>query len=268
MEGDIDDGVDAAGLTPRLDGTPRSGASGQPHPHRHSYSNVGHHASTASVALYAEDSDHHHHHSMPSTSPISAKNDLVQISSPASSAASTKEPGWNRWLVITQCFTAPYFVVFLVWANLENSTPKSLLLPSLYSLLGSLVALLIILYTTTPDKPPKWHFLLCFVGFAVSITWISTIANEVVGVLKTIGVIFSMSDAILGLTIFACGNSLGDLVADITGEFCISVHVSNANTEGPAVAKLGHPVMALSACFGGPLLNSKLRIQHTSLGKT
>jgi sodium/potassium/calcium exchanger 6 len=51
-----------------------------------------------------------------------------------------------------------------------------------------------------------------------------------------------MSDAILGLTVFAVGNSLGDLVADIT------------------VARLGFPVMALSACFGGPMLNILLGI--------
>jgi sodium/potassium/calcium exchanger 6 len=64
----------------------------------------------------------------------------------------------------------------------------------------------------------------------------------VVGVLKTLGVILNMSDAILGLTIFAVGNSLGDFVADIT------------------VARLGFPVMALSACFGGPMLNILLGI--------
>ncbi|KAK3062147.1 hypothetical protein LTR53_019496, partial [Teratosphaeriaceae sp. CCFEE 6253] len=51
-----------------------------------------------------------------------------------------------------------------------------------------------------------------------------------------------MSHAIMGLTIFAVGNSLGDLVADVT------------------VARLGYPVMALSACFGGPMLNILLGI--------
>jgi sodium/potassium/calcium exchanger 6 len=61
-------------------------------------------------------------------------------------------------------------------------------------------------------------------------------------VLKTIGVILNISDSLLGLTIFAVGNSLGDLVADIT------------------VARLGYPVMALSACFGGPMLNILLGI--------
>lgn len=52
----------------------------------------------------------------------------------------------------------------------------------------------------------------------------------------------NISDSLLGLTVFAIGNSLGDLVANIT------------------VARLGYPVMALSACFGGPMMNILLGI--------
>lgn len=150
---------------------------------------------------------------------------------------------WNRWLVILQLFTAPIFVVMIVWANLdETHNMKELLLFLLGSLVFSLVGLFLLLASTTPDREPTYRPVLCFLGFAVAIAWISTIANEVVGVLKAIGVVLNMSDAILGLTIFAVGNSLGDLVADIT------------------VAKLGYPVMALSACFGGPMLNILLGI--------
>ncbi|KAH7401715.1 Sodium/calcium exchanger protein-domain-containing protein [Phaeosphaeria sp. MPI-PUGE-AT-0046c] len=149
---------------------------------------------------------------------------------------------WNRWLVIVQIFTAPLFVVIVLWANLQPDDPRALLRHTLCSLLLSLLVLGVILVTTSPDRPPRWRSALCFVGFAVAIAWISTIANEVVGVLRTLGVILNMSDAILGLTIFAVGNSLGDLVADIT------------------VARLGFPIMALSACFGGPMLNILLGI--------
>ncbi|OCL04992.1 hypothetical protein AOQ84DRAFT_380057 [Glonium stellatum] len=149
---------------------------------------------------------------------------------------------WNRWLVVLQAFTAPYFIVLIVWANTSVDTPSALVKPTLYSVIASLCMLLLLLSTTTPTRPPRWRVLLCFVGFIVSISWISSIANEVVGVLKTLGVVLNMSDAILGLTIFAVGNSLGDLVADIT------------------VARLGFPVMALSACFGGPMLNILLGI--------
>ncbi|KAL6250796.1 hypothetical protein RBB50_003099 [Rhinocladiella similis] len=150
---------------------------------------------------------------------------------------------WNRWLVFVQVFTAPFFVVTIVWANMDDDHSVKLYVRMvLGSLVFSLVALLILLSLTSPLREPKYRPLLCFLGFAVAIAWISTIANEVVGVLKAFGVILGMSDAILGLTIFAVGNSLGDLVADIT------------------VAKLGYPVMALSACFGGPMLNILLGI--------
>jgi sodium/potassium/calcium exchanger 6 len=149
---------------------------------------------------------------------------------------------WNRWLIFVHVFTAPFFIVLVFWANTRLNEPWKLLRPSLISLVVSLSILVLLLLTTAPDRPPRWHPLLSFLGFAVSIAWISTIAGEVVGVLKAIGVILDISDAILGLTIFAVGNSLGDLVANVT------------------VARLGYPVMALSACFGGPMLNILLGI--------
>lgn len=150
---------------------------------------------------------------------------------------------WNRWLVFLQVFTAPLFVVTILWANMDDDHHfKMYIRMVLGSLVFSLVSLLVLLSLTTAGREPRYRPLLCFLGFAVAIGWISMIANEVVGVLKAFGVILGMSDAILGLTIFAVGNSLGDLVADIT------------------VAKLGYPVMALSACFGGPMLNILLGI--------
>ena len=79
-------------------------------------------------------------------------------------------------------------------------------------------------------------------GFAISIAWISTVADEMVSIFKALGVILNVPEAILGLTVFAVGNSLNDLAANVT------------------VAQHRHPVMALSACFGGPLLNILLGI--------
>ena len=56
----------------------------------------------------------------------------------------------------------------------------------------------------------------CSAGFFVSIVWIMAIADEVVNVLRTFGFVFGLSEAIIGLTIFAVGNSLADLVANMT----------------------------------------------------
>ena len=158
---------------------------------------------------------------------------------------------WNRWLLGTQIFTAPFFMVVLYWANNDPTlSSRNILLPALWGLVISLSLFTVLILTTTVSRPPRYHYLFCFLGFIVSIAWISTIASEVVGVLKAFGIILGISDAILGLTIFAVGNSLGDLVANIT------------------VARLGFPVMALSACFGGPMLNILLGIGLSGLYMT
>jgi sodium/potassium/calcium exchanger 6 len=202
--------------------------------------------STAEVAIAAE--VRHHHPHLDAVPPKRGSVDTAARRASEPSGAPPKD--WNRWLVAVQLFTAPLFVVLIAWANTEERRKRLLVQLVLYSLLGSLIALAILILTTSHSKPPRLRFLFCFVGFVVSIAWISTVANEVVGVLKAFGVILGISDAILGLTIFAVGNSLGDLVADIT------------------VARLGYPVMALSACFGGPMLNILLGIGVSGLYMT
>lgn len=149
---------------------------------------------------------------------------------PSISNANDETLSWNRWLVCLQIFTGPLFSVFVLWANMRedlDSPGMTLVKMILYTLLGSLVLLALLLVATSEQRRPKYHFILCFMGFIISVAWISTIAGEVVGVLKTFGVVLGISEALLGLTIFAAGNSVGDLVADIT------------------VARLGYPVMAL-----------------------
>ena len=69
--------------------------------------------------------------------------------------------------------------------------------------------------TSEPERPPRYQPALAFLGFVISVGWIYLIANEIVSLLKAIGVFFGISDAILGLTVLAWGNSIGDMVADI-----------------------------------------------------
>ena len=63
------------------------------------------------------------------------------------------------------------------------------------------------------------------------------LANEVVTLLKAFGVVFGLSDVILGLTVLAWGNSIGDFISDTS------------------VARSGMPRMGFSACFGGQVSN-------------
>lgn len=182
------------------------------------------------------------------TQPAALENEETLVNSSAAPSETVAQPGkpvsdipsvsnandetaqWNRWLVCVQLFTGPLFAVFVLWANMteemEHPT-KELVKMMLYTLVTSLVLLGLLILLTVEHRRPKYHYVLCFLGFVISIAWISTIAGEVVGVLKTFGVVLDISEALLGLTIFAAGNSVGDLVADIT------------------VARLGYPVMAL-----------------------
>ncbi|KAL1304664.1 hypothetical protein AAFC00_003623 [Neodothiora populina] len=169
----------------------------------------------------------------------------VQAESHSIAATPMGPQPWNRWLTITQMYLAPLFMVVVIYTQyLDLPSPyRPLIKPICVSLLVSTLLLVVLLLTTTPYHRPKpYETILSLAGFVVAIGWISTIASQVVAVLKALAVILNMSHAVMGLTIFAVGNSLGDLVADIT------------------VAKLGFPVMALSACFGGPMLNILLGI--------
>ena len=58
-----------------------------------------------------------------------------------------------------------------------------------------------------------------WLGFAVSIVWIYSIANEIVNLLQVFGIVMKLSDGILGLTLLAWGNSIGG------GRVCVCVCV-------------------------------------------
>ncbi|KAJ2359955.1 hypothetical protein IW150_007641, partial [Coemansia sp. RSA 2607] len=68
------------------------------------------------------------------------------------------------------------------------------------------------------------------------LAWVYLIADEIVSITQALGVILDLSEEILGLTIVGFGNSLGDLVTNLT------------------LTRMGYPMMAISACFGGPML--------------
>lgn len=72
-----------------------------------------------------------------------------------------------------------------------------------------------------------------------------------------------MSDAIIGLTIFAMGNSLADLVANMSvavSSPAIPPYILPLTNCASLPTKVFAPIMGFSACFGGPMLNILLGI--------
>ncbi|KAI8988316.1 Sodium/calcium exchanger protein-domain-containing protein [Mycotypha africana] len=139
--------------------------------------------------------------------------------------------GWCRWLVSIQAIFATTFVTIVMALNGYIPSPGVFV----GFLIGCMLACLV-LVKTKANEAPKWYWMLSFVGFVIALNWIFLIANEMVGLLQALGAIFNISEAIMGLTIFALGNSVGDLVA---------------NT---AIAKMGFPTMAISACYADMVL--------------
>ncbi|CAG8459941.1 12685_t:CDS:2 [Cetraspora pellucida] len=162
---------------------------------------------------------------------VNDDHDLVIVDEPVNKCPT----GWNRWLTVVQFFFAPLFVSTVL---LSDESPIFIL----YAFIVGILLSMFCIFTTSDDEPPKFYSALSFMGFGVAIVWVYLLANEVVGLLQALGLIMGLSDAILGLTIFAMGSSLGDFVANIT------------------IAKTGRPMMAISACFGGPMLNILLGI--------
>jgi hypothetical protein len=105
------------------------------------------------------------------------------------------------------------------------------------SVVGACLAVLVVVFGDRGNNPPA-RLARCIMGFLVAVVWIMAIADEVVNVLQvrcetmvlstkrltcmeqTFGYIFGLSHAIIGLTIFAMGNSLADLVANISVAVC------------------------------------------------
>ena len=124
---------------------------------------------------------------------------------------------WSLWFIVVD-LSASLFGVLPLWALL--------LVISVIFLFGNI-------FLTSFKEPPKGWYLavLILVGFGVSVMWISTVARELVSLLDSMGLMLDISPVILGLTILAWGNSLGDLVTDTS------------------LARQGYPQMAIGGVF-------------------
>ncbi|KAI9461703.1 Sodium/calcium exchanger protein-domain-containing protein, partial [Lactarius psammicola] len=143
---------------------------------------------------------------------------------------------FNKWLMGVQCVLGPLFCVAVLFKGVRHE--QWFLLGA--GLAGLSAGIPVFLFANKGDNQ-VWLLARCSMGFLVAVIWIMAIADEVVNVLQTFGFIFGLSDAIIGLTIFAAGNSLADLVANMS----VAVFA---------------PIMGFSACFGGPMLNILLGV--------
>uniref|UniRef100_A0A4W6GC55 Solute carrier family 8 member B1 n=1 Tax=Lates calcarifer TaxID=8187 RepID=A0A4W6GC55_LATCA len=149
-----------------------------------------------------------------------------------------EDKNWRRPLNCLHLITAPLMCVLIFQSGIYGEYMIQGQFPLwLLTLLLGLFLSSIVFCTTTNDCPPRYHPLFALLGFVVSAVLISAAASEVVSLLHMLGVVLSLSNTVLGLTLLAWGNSIGDCFSDIT------------------IARQGYPRMAISACFGGIIFN-------------
>ncbi|KFB53026.1 AGAP007338-PA-like protein [Anopheles sinensis] len=154
--------------------------------------------------------------------------------------------GWCKLLNILHCLTLPLFIAFV---NGFAFTPIFHVPLCCWIILVSVPWMVAIFWTSRTDRCPRYHKLFTVLGFLGCIQVIYIVAQEVVSVLETVGIVLNLSKSILGLSLLAWGNSVGDLFSNV------------------ALARQGYGKMAFAACFGGPLLNLCLGLGLTLIAK-
>jgi len=151
------------------------------------------------------------------------------------------EKGWSKPATVASVTMAPVLLSALWNAQGESATVNtSLIVFGIGLMLGMTFGVLA--YVTTEKSSPPQKCLLPWLagGFLMSVTWSYIIAQELVGLIVSLGFVFGISPSILGLTVLSWGNSIGDLITNL-------ILAMNGGPEGAQVA--------ISGCYAGPIFN-------------
>ncbi|CAN6343966.1 unnamed protein product [Urochloa humidicola] len=142
---------------------------------------------------------------------------------------------WSKPYAVSSAFLSPLLLAFIA-----SPTNPIFLLSG--AALGTLLAA-IAFHTTTSTSPPATRYgRLPWLagGFLMSVLWSYLIARELVALLVSIGLVAGVKASVLGATVLAWGNSLGDLVADVA----MAAHGGAPGAQ-----------TAVAGCYAGPAFN-------------
>lgn len=162
---------------------------------------------------------------------------LLKLTIPQSSPSE-----WSRFYLSANIALCPMALLYSCRSFMSMDHPIVFLVPQMHVplwlvILFSSCSLATLHYIVEKEPPKTEQIPVVLIAFVMSVFWISNVAGELLNCLATLGTLLDLPPAILGLTVLAWGNSVGDLVADV------------------AVAKAGQPALAMAGCFAGPMFN-------------
>lgn len=146
---------------------------------------------------------------------------------------------WDRFRASVLPLSVPISFMFL-WKLLtedEETTRAALIVAAILAAPGAVASVYLCFCTKKTHPPPTIMIVFAVFGFIMSIVWIAFTSDFVVDLLWIIGLILGIPKSLLGLTLLAVGNCLGDM---------------NANV---AMTKKGFGEMAVTGCLAGPVFN-------------
>ncbi|KAL9181417.1 hypothetical protein ACHAXT_010222 [Thalassiosira profunda] len=142
---------------------------------------------------------------------------------------------YNRSLVACAIACSPLWMCFYLTTKMDDfeAFPFALGPCCVSFALGGMV----LKYAPKESLPLRFSLPISLYGFLIAATWIDVISGELVNVLEFSGVVLWIPAPIMGMTVLAWGNSVGDWTTNGT------------------LAMRGLADMSMAACFAGPSFN-------------
>ncbi|XP_031783087.1 mitochondrial sodium/calcium exchanger protein-like isoform X1 [Nasonia vitripennis] len=141
---------------------------------------------------------------------------VLQLCVPVVNETAEKR-GWSKLLNCAQIWLTPLVALCVLELWDARLGPVPLMLA--FFCCTTAIALLIFC-TTAVDRIPKYHNALAFVGFLTAMLVVYAVAQEVMAVLECVGFASGISDAMLGITLLAWGNSVGGKYFSLPRDVC------------------------------------------------
>jgi len=147
---------------------------------------------------------------------------------------------WNKYFATVSPFCGTMFLVLLtfqLFSLFEKWQWWMLVLWIVPGIIALLFGVLVFL-TAERKKAPIYNPILVTFAFVMCMAWIFFAADNLVKFLEVVGSTLTIPPSVLGITILAWGNSIGDMIANVV------------------IARGGYATMAISASYASPLLNA------------